>query len=167
MVIRTQRMRSWAPRASSLAVVCALGVLSSAVAQTADRSFHFDITNQSLSQALRSFAHVCGQEVVFTEDMVAGQAIAYSAHCDRRFRLNVTGHSDGSALGGFLTPIGHVASTFPPFAGFSIFAHGVTRRAACRDSGRSSWRLMRAAQGTALTCDVSHFFSPVRRAWRL
>jgi hypothetical protein len=27
-----------------------------------------------LSQALRQFAHVCGQEVVFTEDMVAGQA---------------------------------------------------------------------------------------------
>jgi predicted DNA-binding transcriptional regulator AlpA len=38
---------------------------------------------------------------------------AYSAHCDRRFRANVTGHSARSALGGFLTPIGHVASTFP------------------------------------------------------
>jgi hypothetical protein len=32
---------------------------------------------------------------------------AYSADCDRRFLSNVTGHSDGSALGGFLTPIGH------------------------------------------------------------
>jgi Restriction endonuclease/IrrE N-terminal-like domain len=72
---------------------------------------------------------------------------AYSAHCDRRFRPNVTGHSDGSALGGFLTPIGHVASTFSPFPGFSIFVHGVTRRAACRDSGRSSWRSMRADPG--------------------
>ncbi len=70
MVIRTQRLRN----AVGLAVVCALGVLGSAVAQTADRSFHFDIANQSLSQALRNFAHVCGQEVVFTEDMVAGQA---------------------------------------------------------------------------------------------
>src|SRR5712675_2020096 len=88
MVIRTQRMRSWASRASSLAVVCALGVLSSAVAQTADRSFHFDITNQSLSQALRSFAHVCGQEVVFTEDMVAGQAISLKGEYTAQAALN-------------------------------------------------------------------------------
>ena len=88
MVIRTQRMRSWAPRASSLAVVCALGVLSSAVAQTADRSFHFDITNQSLSQALRSFAHVCGQEVVFTEDMVAGQATSLKGEYTVQAALN-------------------------------------------------------------------------------
>src|ERR1700738_2585220 len=70
MVIRTQRMRS----ASGLAVVCALGVLGTAVAQTQDRSFHFDIATQSLSQALRTLAHTCGQEVVFTEDVVAGQA---------------------------------------------------------------------------------------------
>src|ERR1700737_3415464 len=70
MVIRTQRMRN----ASGLAVVCALGVLGTAVAQSQDRSFHFDITAQSLSQALRNFAHTCGQEVVFTEDVVAGQA---------------------------------------------------------------------------------------------
>src|SRR5882724_8294167 len=70
MVIRTQRMRT----ASGFAVVCALGVLGTAAAQTTDRSFHFDIGTQSLSQALRNFAHVCGQEVVFTEDVVAGQA---------------------------------------------------------------------------------------------
>ena len=69
MVIRTPRMRS----ASGLAVVCAMGMLGTAVAQQ-DRSFHFDIATQSLSQALRNFAHVCGQEVVFTEDVVAGQA---------------------------------------------------------------------------------------------
>src|SRR5919197_616507 len=70
MLIRTRRMRS----ASSLAVVCAVGALVSAVAHAEDRSFHFDIGTQSLSQALRNFAHVCGQEVVFTEDVVAGQA---------------------------------------------------------------------------------------------
>src|SRR3954454_23198172 len=69
MVIRTPRFRG-------LAVFCAVGVLGTAVAQSADRSFHFDIANQSLSQALRNFAHVCRQEVVFTEDMVAGQAIS-------------------------------------------------------------------------------------------
>jgi iron complex outermembrane receptor protein len=60
--------------ASGLAVVCAIGVLGTAVAQTQDRSFHFDIATQSLSQALRTFAHTCGQEVVFTEEVVAGQA---------------------------------------------------------------------------------------------
>jgi hypothetical protein len=60
--------------ASGLAVVCAIGVLGTAVAQAQDRSFHFDIATQSLSQALRTFAHTCGQEVVFTEDVVAGQA---------------------------------------------------------------------------------------------
>src|SRR6202011_5627366 len=70
MVIRTPRMRS----ASGLAVVCAMGMLGTAVAQSQDRSFHFDIATQSLSQALRNFAHTCGQEVVFTEDVVAGQA---------------------------------------------------------------------------------------------
>ncbi len=70
MVIRTRRMRN----ASGLATVCAVGVLSTGVAHSQDRSYHFDIANQSLSQALRNFAHVCGQEVVFTEDIVAGQA---------------------------------------------------------------------------------------------
>src|ERR1700675_4153841 len=88
MVIRTQRMRSWPPRASGLAVVCALGVLSSAVAQTADRSFHFDIANESLSQALRNFAHVCGQEVVFTEDVVAGQATSLRGEYTAQAALN-------------------------------------------------------------------------------
>jgi Na+/H+ antiporter NhaD/arsenite permease-like protein len=40
---------------------------------------------------------------------------AYSGDCDRLFRSNVTAHSGGSALGGLLTPIGHVASTFAVF----------------------------------------------------
>ncbi len=70
MVIRTQRMRN----VPGVAAMCAAGVLSAGVAQSQDRSFHFDIANQSLSQALRNFAHICGQQIVFTEDMVAGQA---------------------------------------------------------------------------------------------
>jgi hypothetical protein len=45
---------------------------------------------------------------------------AYSGDCDRLFRSKVTAHSGGSALGGFLTPIGHVASTIPSFPGSSI-----------------------------------------------
>src|SRR5262245_18716317 len=70
MVTRTERMRN----ASGLVAAYAVGMLGTAVAQAQDRSFHFDIANQSLSQALRTFAHVCNQEVVFTEDVVAGQA---------------------------------------------------------------------------------------------
>src|SRR3954470_20970161 len=89
MVIRTPRMRT----ASAFAVVCAVSVIGTvdvepAMAQTADRSFHFDIANQSLSQALRSFAHVCGQEVVFTEDMVAGQAISLRGDYTAQAALN-------------------------------------------------------------------------------
>ena len=60
--------------ASSLVAACVAGVLGTGVAQGQDRSYHFDIANESLSQALRNFAHVCGQQVVFTEDIVSGQA---------------------------------------------------------------------------------------------
>jgi iron complex outermembrane recepter protein len=72
MVIRTKRMRN----ASGLVAVCVAGILGTTAARAQDRSYHFDIANESLSQALRNFAHVCGQEVVFTEDIVAGQAIS-------------------------------------------------------------------------------------------
>jgi TonB-dependent receptor len=60
--------------ASSLVAACVASVLGTGVAQGQDRSYHFDIANESLSQALRNFAHVCGQQVVFTEDIVSGQA---------------------------------------------------------------------------------------------
>ena len=72
MVIRTQRVRN----ASGLVAACVASILGTGVARGQDRSYHFDIANESLSQALRNFAHVCGQEVVFTEDIVAGQAIS-------------------------------------------------------------------------------------------
>src|ERR1700761_4095426 len=72
MVIRKQRVRN----APGLVAVCVASILGTGVAHGQDRSYHFDIANESLSQALRNFAHVCGQEVVFTEDMVAGQAIS-------------------------------------------------------------------------------------------
>jgi len=51
-----------------------VGVFITATAQAQDRSFHFEISNQSLSQALRDFGHISGQEVIFTEDMVVGLA---------------------------------------------------------------------------------------------
>ena len=34
--------------------------------------YHFDITPEPLSQALRTYAQVCGQDVIFTESVVAG-----------------------------------------------------------------------------------------------
>ena len=72
MVIRTRRVRN----ASGLVAACVAGILGTGVAHSQDRSYHFEIVDESLSQALRNFAHVCGQEVVFTEDIVAGQAIS-------------------------------------------------------------------------------------------
>lgn len=35
-----------------------------------DRSLHFDIPNQNLSQALRAYGRASGQEIIFTEDLV-------------------------------------------------------------------------------------------------
>jgi iron complex outermembrane receptor protein len=71
MVIRPQSKRL----ASSLLIVS--GVVATLIGSSAyaqGRSFHFEIANQSLSQALRSFGHISGQEVIFTEDTVAGLA---------------------------------------------------------------------------------------------
>jgi outer membrane receptor protein involved in Fe transport len=58
-----------------LAKLIVTGVISglmAATAQAQDRSFHFNISDQSLSQALRNYGHICGQEVIFTEEIVAG-----------------------------------------------------------------------------------------------
>ena len=51
---------------------------------------------------------------------------AYSGDCDRLFRPNVTGDSAGSALWGFITPIGHVPSTAASF--WSVSSLLVSRR---------------------------------------
>ncbi len=40
------------------------------------RTFHFEIANQPLSQALRSYGQICGQDVIFTEDVVSGAGAA-------------------------------------------------------------------------------------------
>jgi len=49
----------------------ALGLLAMA-AVAHERTFHFEISHQSLSQALRSYGQICGLDVIFTEDVVAG-----------------------------------------------------------------------------------------------
>lgn len=57
---------------------CAIGMVASgvlsgfAIGQT--RSFHFDISTRPLSAALREYAKVSGQQIIFTEDVVAGKA---------------------------------------------------------------------------------------------
>jgi iron complex outermembrane receptor protein len=52
--------------------VLAVGMVSSP-ALSQGRSFHFEISNQSLSQALRDYGQISGQEIIFTEDIVAGR----------------------------------------------------------------------------------------------
>src|SRR5437016_8720226 len=49
----------------------ALGLLATA-AVAHERTFHFEISHQSLSQALRSYGQICGLDVIFTENVVAG-----------------------------------------------------------------------------------------------
>jgi iron complex outermembrane recepter protein len=57
---------------SLCAAALAAGLAPSA-ALSQGRSFHFEISNQSLSQALRNYGQISGQEIIFTEDMVAGR----------------------------------------------------------------------------------------------
>src|SRR5258705_2858292 len=40
------------------------------------RTFHFDIPERTLSEALREFGRVSGQEIIFTEDLVHGVHVA-------------------------------------------------------------------------------------------
>lgn len=48
------------------------GALGANAAAAHGQLFHFDITPEPLSQALRTYAQVCGQDVIFTESVVAG-----------------------------------------------------------------------------------------------
>src|SRR5215469_9078531 len=48
------------------------GAFGASAASAHGRVFHFDITPEPLSQALRTYAQVCGQDVIFTESVVAG-----------------------------------------------------------------------------------------------
>src|SRR6185312_4120355 len=48
------------------------GAFGASVAAAHGQLFHFDISPEPLSQALRTYAQVCGQDVIFTESVVAG-----------------------------------------------------------------------------------------------
>jgi iron complex outermembrane receptor protein len=55
----------------TLILGCLIGTMSVPAAAHA-RVFHFEISQQSLSDALQTYAQICGQEVIFTEAVVAG-----------------------------------------------------------------------------------------------
>ena len=54
----------------TLAAVISSVLATSAIAQA--RSYRFDIANEPLSRALRSYSQIAEQEIIFTEDVVAG-----------------------------------------------------------------------------------------------
>jgi iron complex outermembrane receptor protein len=47
-------------------------MLWGASARAADRTYHFDIPAEALSQALRAFGQTAGEQIIFTEDLVSG-----------------------------------------------------------------------------------------------
>jgi iron complex outermembrane receptor protein len=53
-------------------LMCMLVVTSARAAETADRTYHFDIPAEALSQALRAFGQTAGEQIIFTEDLVSG-----------------------------------------------------------------------------------------------
>jgi iron complex outermembrane receptor protein len=70
-----RRSHSGASRVSiTVAAILAstAGAFGASAAAAHGQLFHFDITPEPLSQALRTYAQVCGQDVIFTESVVAG-----------------------------------------------------------------------------------------------
>ena len=54
------------------AVFTTVAGLMATAAAAHGRLFHFDINHQSLSEALQTYAQVCGKDVIFTQSVVAG-----------------------------------------------------------------------------------------------
>jgi iron complex outermembrane receptor protein len=75
-VLRRARLRQfhWKPHLPALGLILIAATAGSfpSMAAAHQRVFHFEIKQQSLAQALRTFGQVCGQDVIFTEDVVAG-----------------------------------------------------------------------------------------------
>lgn len=69
MFMRTTSARLNLPVLALMAVIGCF-VASAATSQT--ESFHFDIDTQNMSAALREYARISGQQIIFTEDVVAG-----------------------------------------------------------------------------------------------
>ena len=69
---RTHRGASRVSVAVTAILASTAGAFGASAAAAHGRLFHFDITPEPLSQALRTYAQVCGQDVIFTESVVAG-----------------------------------------------------------------------------------------------
>src|ERR1700730_611252 len=50
----------------------AAALFAAGTAGAHQRLFHFEISQQPLSQALRSYGEICGQDLIFTEEVLAG-----------------------------------------------------------------------------------------------
>ena len=76
MTVATRRRAHRGASRVSITVAAILastaGAFGAAAAAAHGQLFHFDITPEPLSQALRTYAQVCGQDVIFTESVVAG-----------------------------------------------------------------------------------------------
>src|SRR5579872_6180723 len=75
VICAKRRMHRGASRVSvtvAALLACSAGALGASAAAAHGRLFHFDITPEPLSQALRTYAQICGQDVIFTEAVVAG-----------------------------------------------------------------------------------------------
>jgi len=59
-----------------VALACLSFGAASARAESPPRSLQFDISSQSLAQALRSYGQISGQEIIFTRDLVDGKTVA-------------------------------------------------------------------------------------------
>src|SRR5882724_13188420 len=49
----------------------AVALFAAGTAGAHQRLFHFEIRQQPLSQALRSYGEICGQDLIFTEEVLA------------------------------------------------------------------------------------------------
>jgi iron complex outermembrane receptor protein len=59
-----------------LAAAIISGLLLTTTALAHQRIFHFEIKQQPLSQALRHYGQICGQDVIFTEEVLSGAGAA-------------------------------------------------------------------------------------------
>jgi iron complex outermembrane receptor protein len=73
MTIRPSGTAALAALASLLGI---LTLSSARAAEPPDRIFHFDIPAEALSQALRTFGQTAHEQIIFTEDLVAGISFA-------------------------------------------------------------------------------------------
>jgi iron complex outermembrane recepter protein len=58
------------------AAVVLSAILFATTAAAHQRTFHFEIKQQPLSQALRHYGQICGQDLIFTEDVLSGAGTA-------------------------------------------------------------------------------------------